>query len=161
MINSLQIIVLTDLFELEIPTNAGMVMELILRMCSLEFIDTGILMEYVFNFRETLAFSSKENAAGENDSKFEDAGYDSIIYFELLGPMLLIILIFLLIVLLRWVLKLAFNKASSTNCLKKRLLRKPNYLVGMSRFLLESSIEIGLSAMICVLSLKGDCFEYF
>ena len=42
MINTLQILVLTDLFGFrDIPPNAEMVMQAILRMCSLEFIDTG------------------------------------------------------------------------------------------------------------------------
>ena len=42
MINTLQIIVLTNLFNFKnIPLNAEMVMQAILRLCSLEFIDTS------------------------------------------------------------------------------------------------------------------------
>ncbi len=40
LINTLQIVVLTVLFALEIPVNAEMIMIMILQMCSLEFIST-------------------------------------------------------------------------------------------------------------------------
>ena len=42
MINTLQIIVLTNLFNFKnMPPNAQIVMQAILRMCSLEFVDTS------------------------------------------------------------------------------------------------------------------------
>lgn len=54
MINALQVIVLTKLFSLDnIPPNAYIVMQTILKLCALEFIDTGFLSEKLFNFRET------------------------------------------------------------------------------------------------------------
>ena len=152
---------LTVLFNVAIPDNASMIMELILKMCSLEFIDTGFLQEYAFNFRETDSFGAKTDASGVSYSKFEDAGYETSIYFELLGPMLLIILVFSLIVLMRCLLKMCCRKASPTNCCRKRVFKNPNYLVVITRFLLESCIEIGLSAMICVLHLNEDSYENY
>ena len=102
MINSLQIIVLTDLFGLQnVPPNASMVMQSILKMCSLEFIDTGFVLEALFNFRETSAFSTRVTEDGVESSKFADAGYESAIFFELLGPLLFVMIVFCLMVLLR------------------------------------------------------------
>ena len=102
MINSLQVIVLTDLFGLQnVPPNASLVMQSILKMCSLEFIDTGFILEALFNFRETSAFNTKSSEDGEESSKFADAGYESAIFFELLGPLFFVVILFVLLVLLR------------------------------------------------------------
>ena len=50
-------IVLTNLFDLEIPENAYQVMQMILKLCSVDFIDTEFMFD-VFDFRETEAFQS-------------------------------------------------------------------------------------------------------
>ena len=56
MINTLQILVLTVLFtRLEIPLNAEMIMVMILKLCSLEFIPSGAMLS-LFDFRDTDAF---------------------------------------------------------------------------------------------------------
>ena len=52
MINTLQIIVLSSLFGLDIPFNADIVMKMILKMCALEAVDTSSVLN-IFNFRET------------------------------------------------------------------------------------------------------------
>jgi len=53
MINTLQIVVLTVLFKLDIPVNAEMIMIMILQMCSLEFLPTENALTIMFTFRET------------------------------------------------------------------------------------------------------------
>jgi len=125
MINSLQIIVLTDLFGLQnVPPNASMVMQAILKMCSLEFIDTSIILETLFAFRETSAFSTKYSEEGNESSKFADAGYGSAIFFELLGPIIFIIVLFSLYVLLRKLVQYCFTKHTrKNNWVRKRLLK--------------------------------------
>ena len=121
MINTLQIIVLTDLFALDVPMNASLVMQLILKMCSLEFIDTSIVQEFAFRFRQTSAFQTKTNAEEETYSKFEEAGFETAIFFELLGPMLFIVLAFALLALLRQLCNLVVGKVSKDGCLRRKL----------------------------------------
>ena len=48
-------IVLTNLFDLDVPENAYQIMQMILKLCSVDFIDTDFLFD-VFNFRETEVF---------------------------------------------------------------------------------------------------------
>ena len=81
LINTLQIIVLTVLFVLDIPINAEMIMIMILEMCSLEFIPTETVFEYMHSFRETNPFASKIDENGENTSKYAAAGYESANYW--------------------------------------------------------------------------------
>ena len=51
----MQMIVLTNLFDLEVPENAYQIMQMILKLCSVDFINTDSLFD-VFNFRETEVF---------------------------------------------------------------------------------------------------------
>ena len=51
----MQMIVLTNLFDLDVPENAYQIMQMILKLCSVDFIDTDFLFD-VFNFRETEVF---------------------------------------------------------------------------------------------------------
>ena len=58
MVNTLQIVVLTALFQVKIPLNADIPMMMILRLCGL---DTLIVSEEIFslfNFRETESFNT-------------------------------------------------------------------------------------------------------
>ena len=56
MINALQIVVLSALFDLTIPMNAYMTMELMLKMCAMDFFQTESLFDQLFSFRETKVF---------------------------------------------------------------------------------------------------------
>ena len=51
----MQMIVLTNLFDLDVPENAYQIMQMILKLCSVDFINTDFLFD-VFNFRETEVF---------------------------------------------------------------------------------------------------------
>ena len=95
LVNTLQIIVLMNLFNIEIPENAGLLMTTILKMCALEFIPKEKALEF-FNFRETEPFNMRADSNGEESSKYDDAGYDSSNFFELIGPILIMIVLFIL-----------------------------------------------------------------
>lgn len=56
MINALQMIVLTALFNVKVPFNAYMIMITVLSLVSLEALDTNPILECMFEFRETESF---------------------------------------------------------------------------------------------------------
>ena len=159
MINTLQVLVLTELFYIDIPVNADMVMRMILRMCSLDFIQTDKIFE-VFKFRETKTFHTETSEAGEETSKWAEAGYDSSNFFLLMGAIVIFMALFVVIS----VFKLTIRACTSCcgNNFFTRYFRKPIMftVIGL-RFLLEGCIEIGLSAMITVMMMDGDNFKSF
>ena len=65
MINTLQIVMLTSLFNLEFPDNATVIMTMIMKMCSADLADTESLFKAVFGFRDTATFQSNINVDGE------------------------------------------------------------------------------------------------
>lgn len=136
-------------------------MQAILKMCSLEFVDTSFLLEGLFNFRETKAFWTKVTSNGFEFSRFADAGYESAIFFELLGPILIIVLFFAIFTLVKLITKYIMVKFTIDSWMKRKLLERTPYLQIISRFQLEGAIEIGLSAMISILMLKEESFESF
>ena len=135
-------------------------MQAILKLSSLEFIDTSKFQQTVFDFRETKAFLTQITDAGLEFSKFADAGYESSIFFELLGPILLIVLLFATVQLIKLLTKWLLNKCQiGNNCFSRRIRAKTSYAVIISRFLLEGSVEIGLSAIISLHMLEKESFE--
>ena len=56
MINSLQIMMLTSLFNLELPMTAMRIMTTIMKLCAADFVDTDSWFIEVFDFRETPVF---------------------------------------------------------------------------------------------------------
>jgi len=125
MINTLQIVVLTVLFKLDIPVNAEMIMIMILQMCSLEFVPTETALSFMFTFRETNAFATEINSNDESFSKFEEAGYETANFWQLLGAIFFIAIGFGVLVLLKMLCKRAF-KSFSENWLTRRLRRQNN-----------------------------------
>jgi len=99
--------VLTVLFKLDPPLNAEMVMIMILQMCSLEFIPTQDLLNWMKEFRETDSFAIQVDSSGEEISKFADSGMDSSNYWQLLGAVFFIMLAFSIMVILKALLKRA------------------------------------------------------
>ena len=118
LINVLQVIVMTDLFKVDVAPNAHMIMVAILEMVSLDFIDTEDFLTELFDFRETAAFETKiDEETGDSTSKFEAAGYESANFILLLGPIFFVIIFSVSIVILRALAKLACRPCSD-NCLK-------------------------------------------
>ena len=135
-------------------------MQMILKLCSMQFFATDEYLNGIFGFRQTSAFGQIELESGENISRFEDAGYENSIFILLLGPIFFLILAFVAFVILKLLLQKATNRCSE-NFLTRKLRIDLPYMVIMTRFFLESCIEIGLSAMICVLSIDSATFTTF
>lgn len=148
LINALQMIVISALFSLDMPYNARDVMIMILKLVAFEFYDTGEILAYFFDFRETEPFLAGEfDYNGESISRFAEAGYESSNFIELLGLIFIGILISLAILIFIGLLRLIFWRCGA-NCFTNCIRRKIDYKIVSLRFLLESCIEIGLSAMI-------------
>ena len=164
LINTLQIVVLTVLFQLDIPINAELIMIMILEMCSLEFIPTETVFGYMHSFRETQPFASKIDENGEDVSKFAAAGYENANYWQLLGPLFFIIVFFILLTVIKIICRRSVQSCNENYCTRR--LRRPNkYGVIILRFLLEGCLEMGLSAMISIVMIEkesyGDYWEIF
>ena len=76
----------------------------------------------------------------------------------LLGPLFVMIVGYAVFVLLKKLLQLAVRRCSD-NFLTRYLEKRTQYLVFITRFLLEGCIEIGLSAMITVLMMDSEYFK--
>lgn len=136
-----------------------MVMKMILRMCSLDFIQTDKIF-VIFNFRETKMFNTKTSKEGEETSKWAEAGYDSSNFFLLMGAIIIFMVLFVVISVFKLSVRLC-TKCCGDNTFT-RYFRKPIMfsVIGL-RFLLEGCLEIGLSAMITVLMMDGENFKSF
>ena len=126
MINALQIVTLTTLFNLDIPDNANIIMEAILALMSLEVVDTDSLFVSWFGFRETQLFALRTLENGEELSKFEDAGYDSSNFIQLLGPIFLLMVVAVVIAPVKALLK-CITKSASDNCFTRRVRKQMDY----------------------------------
>ena len=94
MINALQIIVYTVLFNINVPENANTLMMAILQLAALDFIEIDQVLTFL-KFRETDPFFLQTYENGEQYSKFADAGYETSVFFLNLGAIILVILIFI------------------------------------------------------------------
>ena len=91
-------------------------------MCSLEFLPTGPALAETFTFRETDAFATEINSNNESSSKFEEAGYETANFWQLLGAIFFIAIGFGVLALIKLICKRAF-KSFSENWLTRRLRR--------------------------------------
>ena len=78
--------VLSYLFQVDVPENATTLMTMILKLCSLEWIKTDSIFADIFDFRETEAFNMVKKEDGTKKSKYTESGYDNSIFFPLTGP---------------------------------------------------------------------------
>ena len=143
-------IVITVFFKLEHPFNADMVMIMILKLCSLDFINAESLLKTLFDFRETGPFDEEITETGQVKSKFLDAGYESVIYIALLGPFFFFLIATLLFIFFKLLLKKIFKRCRDS-CMRRYFMQSFNVRMIILRLIMESSFEIGLSAMITVL----------
>lgn len=158
LINTLQIVVLTVLFNLDIPENADNFMLMLLSLCSLEFIDTSEYLQMMFTFRETEAFGTKTFSDGTKEAKYADAGYESTIFLELLGPLFFMIIAMVAFMIVRKLLQKCAKPFNDNFC-TRRLKKETANLVFIVRFILEGCIDIGLSALISVFSMSEESFS--
>ena len=147
MINTLQIIVLTCLFtRLEIPMSADEVMKMILRLCALDFIQTDKVLEK-FGFRDTDAFDLIPDDEGNTTSKWQEVGFDSSNFIQLLGPVYFIIHIFTVFVILKWIAEKMCVRCGD-NFITRRVRSKIDFSGIITRFMLEGAIGMGIPALI-------------
>ena len=144
---------LTSLFKLNLPSNASRIMTTVMNLCAAEFIDTDSAFEFIFEFRETDVFQSRINADGDEKSAYANAGYDSSIFFVLLGPIFFILIFDTFLTTFKRILRLMTCRMGE-NCSTRYLRRRTKYILFSIRFVLESCLETGLSAMICVLMIE-------
>ena len=85
---------LSALFVITLPKNAEMIMMMILRLVAFDFVHTEEIFDELFHFRETAWFMTIIFANGEKKSRFAEAGYDSSVYWVMLGPIFFIVLFF-------------------------------------------------------------------
>ena len=149
---------LTSLFNLEFPDNAKKIMTMIMKMCSADVTDTESLFKAVFGFRDTATFQSSKNVDGDEQSIYATAGYDSSIFFMLLGPLLPMIILYAIVMILKKIMQLVTLKCSE-NFLTRRLRKKSQFMKVITRFMLESCIEVGLSAIICIFMIDEKTFK--
>ena len=121
----------------------------------MDFFGTEAMFQSIFNFRETEAFMTQTYINGEKKSSYADAGYESTNFVLNLSPLLMIVLAYLVYLIVKKLLQIS-TKCCSANCLT-RFLRQDNlYSIVIVRFLLESCLEICLSAMITVYSVSKN-----
>ena len=129
---------------------------MILKMLQIQAISVEGFYD-LFNFRETKSFNTKINAEGEEVSKYEQAGIESSNFFLMMGPVLLMIPAFVIFYILKALCTRILAKCGD-NFITRRVRGELIVMVIILRFLLEGCTEIGLSAMICVLSVSTDFY---
>jgi len=81
-------------------------------------------------------------------------------FIELMGLLFFVIIGFIVGALLRKLILLAIRRCAD-NCLTRRLRRKVDYALVITRFLLEGCLEIGLCAGIAIFSMSQESFSNF
>lgn len=145
-LNSLQVIVLTVLFNCLMPVNAQQVMIEIMQIVNLDIIDTRFLLDHILVLEDLPRFNML----------FEEVGYDTSSFIIELGPLLFVMLGAVLFFTVKALLKLAVKKCDE-NWVTRKIRAKIHYTAGIIRFLLESCLELGLIAMICVSRVSHSC----
>ena len=154
MINTLQIIVLTCLFtRLEIPMNADEVMKMILRLCALDFMQSDKILEK-FNFRDTDAFDLIPDDEGNKASKWQEVGFESSNFIQLLGPVYFIVHVFIVFLILKWIAEKMCVRCGD-NFITRRVRKKTDFSAIITRFMLEGAIGMGIPAFISLLMVSN------
>ena len=121
---------------------------MIMRLINLDLIDESDMQDW-FGFTPTAPFNAI----------FWEAGFDTTTFWIEIGLILFIVISFGIFVVLRELLRHIFKKYPMSNRVvdfMKKKIKKIKYKVIIVRFLLEGCIELGLSALICVLSIGKD-----
>ena len=139
----------TVLFSVIMPENVSSIMISIMHIVNLDLINQfGAESLVASSFEETEPFNEK----------FEEAGYESSTFIIEIGPILYLIIIYIIGILLRAVLKKVLKANSDNWC--TRFIRKPRqYRVASIRFVLEGCIEMGLAAMISMTRMNSASFS--
>ena len=110
-----------------------------------------------FEFRETRIFRSQIEY-GVEFSKYSEAGYDSSNFFLLLGPLLIGVVLYIGFIILKKILS-ALVFCCKDNFITKIIHKKVPYLLITVRFFLEGCVDIGMSALICIIMMTSENFD--
>lgn len=151
-INSLQLIVLTVLFtQLMMPERCKNYLHKIMQYTNLDIIEVDDYLEAIFGgFPSTEPFSES----------FEMLGYQTSNFFLEMGPLMFLIMLFLVWAPFRKLIQIV-SMLCSDNFLTRRMKQATHFKMTVVRFLLEGSIEISLSAYICILKMNKNNFDSF
>ena len=147
LINTLQIIVLTVLFSVTMPVNCYRIMIVMMQICNLDVIDVSPYLEAMFTFK---AEWPALNAT------FADANYESSNFIMGLGFLFFVTLFSTLMFLLRLLCARICCVPFDDNCIKRRLHSRLKLVAIIVRFLIEGCIELGLVALISIVSMSSE-----
>ena len=142
LINTLQMIVIIVLFNVQFPFNCATILIDVMQLANLDLLEVDKYTASIFSF------SVKSQSM--NDI-FEAAGFRGSHFTTLLGMLFFVISFSVISYLLKLLLKLV-TKSCDANCFTRPLRKKVNTLVIVVRFFMESCNTIGLAALICLRS---------
>ena len=108
-------------------------------MLSFDAFETEELILYIFNFPETESFNQI----------FEEAGMEGTNFFALIGPLFMMMLIYTVYMIIQLMLRYVYWDQEANKCIMK-IVRNKYHSVIITRFILESCIELLISACIAI-----------
>ena len=135
--------------------NADDIMKTILKLCALDFMQTDKIYAFLFDFRETDAFDLIPDEDGEKNSKWKQTGFESSNFILLLGPVYIIVHVYLIFVFLKWIAKKMCTRCGN-NCVTRRVREKIDYPSIITRFMLEGAIGMGLPVLISLVMVSNS-----
>ena len=140
LINTLQMIVIIVLFNVQFPLNCAKILIDIMSLANLDIIDVDDYIVALFDFQlDSPPFNEI----------FEEAGFESSTFTIELGLIFFVIVFSIVSALVKLSCKRA-TMGCELNCLTKSLRKPVNTIVVIVRFLMESCNEMGLAALITI-----------
>ena len=102
----------------------------------------------VFNFHETESFSPT----------FEEAGMEGSNFILGIGPIFLSMVLFPIYVAVHQMTRYIFQGQTDSTIINNFIAKK-KYKSIVIKFLMEGSLELGLTALVCVVKLSKEDFE--
>ena len=141
-LNAMQILVLTILFRLDIPVNMHDILGPVLKLSNFDVFQTDWLFEKMFGFGESENF----------DQIFHDSGFEGSNFIVGIGPIFVIVVLFLAWLPLQMVMKCMIKKCKvKPRCGMSYLVKHGDRRFQVTTFTMESILEIGISACITVI----------
>jgi hypothetical protein len=146
MINGLQLIALTCLFKIRLPSNVMSVNIEILKIAAFDLFQSDWILMKIFNFSDTPSISPE----------FEEASFEGANFIIGNGPIVLFMIGYFFFLLVRWVITRQF-RGERKNCYCNKLVpwfESHNIEATTIRFVLEGNIDILFWAMIALLHVR-------
>ena len=146
MVNALQIITLTVYFDLLLPTNLAAIQVAINKTWNFDLFKTDEILAGMFGFDgDTDSFSEKFEESGLDGSNFI-IGIGLIFFFLVYMPIFIIIHSSAMYIC---------KGEQKIKCIKN-FVKPRNHLIVFMIFLIESSVEIGLTGLVCVVLVSNS-----